>query len=178
MSAIINNRQIDGQTWVTFQTPYNYDFVQALKSKIHYADRKWNQDSKLWMVTEGEADTAIAVAAKYFDVRDQREMSIDDAEEDMLQAEIEKIKADQAYIIQQSEHINDAIKELGIAIGRYSHMSKSSVKDRMCRDRALLQHSLDNAQKPIEQLVEMEIRGMSAAVRLINENSIAKLTSR
>lgn len=178
MSAIINSQQIDSHPWISIKTPYNYDFVQALKNEIHYTDRKWNRDARLWMVTGAEADNAIAVAAEYFEVRDQRGMSTDDAEEDALQAEIEKIKANQDYIIEQSSHIRDAIGALNGAIKRYSYTSKSSIKGRMCRDAALLSHGLNNAQKPVEELVELEIRGMAAAVHLIGENSIAKLTSR
>jgi hypothetical protein len=152
---------------IAFQTPYNRDFVDELKNKIHYTERQWDRDNKVWLVTEAEADKALEITARYFEVVDGRGKSADEVEEAQIEAEIAQIKANQAAILEQQEYIEEIIDRLDTAIDRYSFRSKSAIKGAMARDRALLQHSLDNTKLPLERLTELHIRGMAAALRLI-----------
>lgn len=152
---------------IALRTPYDRDFVDALKSEIHYTDRKWDRDDKVWLVSESEADKAIEIMARYFEVVDGRGKSADEVEEAQIEAEIAQIKANQAAILEQQEYIEATIGKLDVAIDRYSFRSKSYVKGAMARDRALLEHSLSNARLPVERLTELHVRGMAAALRLI-----------
>jgi hypothetical protein len=151
---------------IAFETPYDRDFVDVLKDEI--SDRQWDRDNKVWLVAEAEAGKAIEIAARYFEVIDGRDKSADEVEEAQIGAEITQIKANQAMILERQEYIEEIIGKLDVAISRYSFNSKSSIKGAMARDRALLEHSLDNARLPVERLTELHVRGMAAALRLIN----------
>jgi hypothetical protein len=150
---------------VAFQTPYDRDFVDAFKGEI--SDRRWDRDNKVWLVAEAEADKALEVAARYFEVVDGRDKGEDEIEEAQLEAEIAQIKANQAAILEKKAYIEEIIERLDTAISRYSFNSKSAIKGGMARDRALLQHSLDNAELPLERLTELHVRGMAATLRRI-----------
>lgn len=163
---------------VSLQTPYDPQFLTALKSEIDYQARKWDREEKVWLVDETEAEKAIEITKRFFSVQDLRGKSESEAEEAALDAEIAKIEADQQYILDSKERIDEILAALDTAIGRYSFSSKSSIKGRMCRDRALLRHSLDNAKTPVEKLVELQVRGLAAAVRLLETETVASLTAR
>ena len=160
---------------VALQTPYHPQFVADLKAEIAYKDRQWDRDAKVWLVADAEASKAIKIARRYFDIQDCRGKGEAEAEEAALEAEVTKIEADQQYILNSEAKINEWLGALDGAIGRYSFSSKSSVKGRMCRDRALLAHSLRNARVPVEQLVELQVRGLAAAVRLLKTSTIRQL---
>ena len=161
---------------IALQTPYDHDFVDKLKSEI--SNRQWDRDNRVWLVAEDEADKALEIVARYFEVVDGRDKGEDEIEEAQLEAEIAQIKANQAWILEHEDHIIKAMNALDAQIKGYSFRSKSSIKGRMCRDAALLGHSLNNAKMPIEQLTELHVRGLAAARRLLEECSIAQLTSR
>lgn len=152
---------------IALQSPYDGDFVAELKDAVPYTDRRWDRDNKVWLVAEAEADKAIEITAKYFEVVDGRGKSADEMEEAQLEAEIAQIKDNQVAILEHKDYIEEIIGKLDVAISRYSFRSKSSVKGAMARDRALLQHSLNNAELPLERLTELHVRGMVAALRLI-----------
>lgn len=150
---------------VALQTPYNQDFVSDLKSEI--ADRQWDRNNKVWLVANDEADKAIEITKRYFEVIDGCGKSDEDMEDAQIEAEIVQIKANQAAILEQEDYIEEIVGKLDTAIARYSFRSKSHIKGAMARDRALLEHSLSNARLPVEQLTELHVRGMAAALRLI-----------
>lgn len=152
---------------IVLQTPYDPDFVDELKSEIHYTNRKWDCEAKVWLITEAEADKALEITARYFEVIDGRGKSTDEVEEAQIEAEIAQIKDNQAAILERQEYIEGIIAKLDVAISRFSFRSKSSIKGAMARDRALLVHSLDNAELPLERLTELHVRGIAAALRLI-----------
>jgi hypothetical protein len=159
--AIISQRN----EMIALQTPYDRDFVDALKNGI--SDRRWDRDNKLWLVAESEADKALEIAARYFEVVDGRGKSADEVEEAQIEAEIAQIKANQAAILEREDYIEEVIGKLDAAIDHYSFRSKSSIKGAMVRDRALLEHSLNNARLSVERLTELHVKGMAAALRLI-----------
>jgi len=152
---------------IALQTPYDRGFVAELKNEIHYSERKWDRANRVWLVTPAQADKALEVAARYFEVVDGRDKSTNEMEEAQIEAEIAQIKASQAAILEKRDYIEEIIGKLDVAINRYSFNSKSAIKGGMARDRALLQHSLDNAELPLERLTELHVRGMAAALRLI-----------
>lgn len=155
------------KTGITLKTEYNQGFVAELKESIPPSERKWDSYHKVWGVSAEYADKATEIYNRYFGDTDAQ-----------IEKEIEQIKANQAAILEMEEHINEAIAALDDAISRYSFQSKSSIKGRMCRDMALLRHALNNARVPVDELVELQVRGMAAAIRLLRENSINQLTSR
>lgn len=170
--AIISKKENE----IALQTPYDRDFVDKLKSEI--TSRRWDRDNKIWLVSEAEADKAIEIAARYFEIVEGRGKNADEMEEAQIEAEIAQIEANQVWIIENEAHIEEAIDALDAQIGHYSFNSKSAIKGRMCRDRALLSHSLSNARIPVEQLAELQVRGLAAARRLLEKHNIAQLTSR
>jgi len=162
--------------WVAIQTPYDRDFVDALKAAIAYTDRKWDGSTKCWLVTEAESPAALEVAARFFEVQDRRGKDAQqvaameaEAEDKALVTEIEQIEANQAYILENEERIEQAIKNLSAQVSRYSFSSKSSIKGGLARTRALLQHSLDNARIPVDQLTELQVKGLASAVRHLSK---------
>lgn len=152
---------------VAFQTPYNPEFLTDLKNAIPHTDREWDRANKVWLVTEVEAEKAIEVTRRHFEVVDGRGKSADEVEEVQIEAEIAQIQANQAALLEKEEYVEKVIDALDTAIGRYSYRSKSAIKGALARDRALLAHSLDNARLPIERLTELHVRGLGAALRLI-----------
>lgn len=158
----------ENETQVAVKFPYNADAVAALKSAVPWQSRKWDAKGKFWLVTEAEVEAAIAAIAPYFDqVLDARTGA--DIEEAQIEAELSQIKANQAYILENRARIEREITELEAAVDNYSYRSKSSRKSSMATDAALLRHSLGNAQQPAEQLTEMQVRGLAAAVRLLRK---------
>ena len=163
---------------IRFKTPFNPQFLAEFKSAVDWRARKWNKADKIWLVDENEADQAVEVAARFFTIQDMRGKTAEEAEDAALEAEIAQIEANRQYILDNSEYIEEMIAALDNAIEGYSFRSKSGVKGRMARNSALLWHSLRNAKMPLEQLTELEVRGLGAAVRLLETNSIRQLTAR
>ena len=157
---------------IALQTPFSHDFVDELKQKSD--TRKWDAGKKIWTVDMTEADLAIEIAGHYFDVLDARNKSTGEIEEAQISAEIAKMRADQAYVQEHTEFIDKIIVALSDQISRYSFGSKSQVRYAMAQDRALLQHSLDNANIPVEAMTEMQVRGLAAAVRLLEADHAPK----
>lgn len=151
----------DGRIFYGLQTPYNAEFVDELKAALPAAARKWDATRKCWIVAEAALPTVKPIFDKYFGP---------EAEEAALDAEIEQIKANQAYILEREERINSLIADLAARISRYSFRSASHIKAGLVTDRALLSHSLDNARLPVEQLTELQVRGLAAAVRYLEAN--------
>jgi len=152
---------------IVLKTPFNREFVDDLKAQIPSSERRWDSYHKAWGVSAAYAEKAIELFECYFGDEDAR-----------INEEIEQIKKNQAVIIAQEDKINEAIIALDDSISHYSFQSSSSIKGRMCRDRALLAHSIDNASIPVEKLTELQVCGLAAAVRLIRDKSIWQMTSR
>ena len=163
---------------VGFQTPFDPQFLAELKTAIDWRDRDWIGADKTWLVKEAEANKAIAVAARFFTIQDMRGKTVEEAEDAALEAQIVQIEANRQYILNNAEYIEEVIAALEDAVSGYSFRSKSGIKGRMARNSALLWHSLRNAKMPLEQLTELEVRGLGAAVRLLETNSIRQLTAR
>lgn len=161
MQAVITEKN----NKVAIASPFNRDFLDEFKRNI--ADREWDNKGKLWLVSPACATQAIEIASRYFDVIDARGKTPDEVDDAKLEAEMAKIAADQVEILKNEEYIQRIIAGLETAIAGYSFNSKSYVKGALARDRALLEHSLVNARVPVDQLVELQIKGMSAALRLI-----------
>ena len=157
---------------IAIESPYNPDFVAALKTEIPWNSRTWAGKGAGWLVTNAEAGAAVEVASRHFDqVLDIRDgMSEDDVEEAKLAAEIVVIEANQRYILESKERIEGIIEELDAIIARYSFQSKSRIKGAYAKDRALLRHSLANARLPLDELTELHVRGLAAAVRYLESN--------
>jgi hypothetical protein len=51
-----------------FLTPYDPDFVEALKASVPWSARKWNPESKGWLVFDPYVDEAIELASDHFDL--------------------------------------------------------------------------------------------------------------
>jgi len=164
---------IVGKPKIIISSPYNAEFVAELKAAVPYGDRRWDPNAKLWTVGIEYGDAVAALMQKHFglfvDARqqsDDEQAEIEEQIEDAaLEAEIEQIKANQAWIIQNEDDIRELIGKLSQRISRYSYTSKSSEKAAFASDRALLEHALDNARLPLEQLAEVQVRGMAAVVR-------------
>lgn len=153
---------------IAISTPFDRDFVDDLKNAIHYTAREWDRANKLWMINEAEAKAALEATRRHFEILDGRGISQDEIEAAQLDAEIGQIKANQEMLIEKQTYIEKVIAALNTAIKRYSYTSKSTIKACLARDRALLSHSLESATLPTEQLAELQIRGMAAALRLID----------
>lgn len=158
---------------IALATPWNADFVSDLKAAT--VSRKWDGGAKTWTVEAAEADVAIAIAGKYFDVVDARQMSAGQVEDAKLAAELAVVRDDQKYILSRREWIEGAIEALNENVRTYSSMSTSRVKARKSHDATLFYHALRYAQMPVEDLTEMQIRSLSSARRLAEGNSITSL---
>lgn len=158
---------------VICNTPYNRDFVDALKESVPHTERKWVADKKLWVVTDNHGDKVVALAKEHFDsVIDNRSGDVD-VESEKLEAEIAQAQADRDFIVSHTGDIEAIIGELSDVISRYSYGSVSRVKAAYAKDRALLQHSLDNARTPVDEMTELQIRGLSAARRYLESNNFS-----
>lgn len=166
MNAVIK----DAPDGIDLATPYDRDFVNDLKAEIHYSERQWNRENKCWWVAEAVIEEAIEITGRHFEIIDARGKGEDEVEESQIEAEIAEIAENQKRILENKGRIEAEILDLSTKIARYSFRSKSSVKAGLARDRALLQHSLDNAAMPTEELAELQVRGLAAARRYLREN--------
>lgn len=161
---------------IKIDTPYSHEYKEELKDKIPWQNRNWNGREKVWEIDAEYKDAALSITKEFFSIEECS--SDEEAEDAKIDAEIAEIAENQRFILENEDWINEAIEALDEAVARYSHNSKSRIKARMCKDRALLRHSLDNARIPISRLTELQVRGLAAAVRLIKNTSIRQLISR
>ncbi len=150
---------------VALQTPYEPEFVTALKQAIDYTDRTWDREHKVWLVNASAAAEAIEVTRRYFDVLDVRNKSAEDVEEALIDAELAEIEANRQFILERAEEIEKRIGALDANVKSYSYSSRSVHKAAQARESALLAHALSNARMAAEELTEMQVRGLAAAVR-------------
>ena len=173
MAANITPRMKIAGNQIAIISPYNADFVAALKTEVPAAARKWDAVAKTWTVSADYGDVVAGLMSRHYGlfvderVADKGEQAAveEQIEDAALEAEIEQIKANQAWIIQNEDDIRELIGKLSQRISRYSYTSKNSEKAAFASDRALLEHALDNARLPLEQLAEVQVRGMAAVVR-------------
>lgn len=158
---------------ILLDTPFDGKFLEALKKAIPYTERSWDRAVKVWVVTPSCAEEAIALTRRFFDVVDGRQLSAAAIEDVQIEAEIAQIADDQNYIKERRDQIVNIISHLSEVIGRFSFSSKSRIKSAFARDRALLKHSLDNAELPVERLTELQVRGLAAARRLLERGKSA-----
>lgn len=157
----------ESEKGIEITTPFDRDFVDDLKTAIPCQDRSWDRQKKAWVVAASAIDEALKVTGRYFEIIDLRGASADEADDALIEAELSKIEADQGFIRDNEARVEKMIKALDAAIARYSFRSKSAVKGAMAKDRALLAHSLSSAEQSPESLVELQVRGLTAARRLI-----------
>ena len=161
---------VDGNSLIV-DSPFNRDFVDALKNAIPHTERKWDGGKKVWSVAVRHADTVAALCKEHFgSVIDNRAGDVD-VEEAKLEAEIAQIGNNRQVILSRTAEIETIISELSAIISRYSYSSASRVKEAYAKDRALLQHSLDNAKLTVEQMTELQVRGLAAAVKYLERNN-------
>ena len=60
-------RSLTMPSWLEVATPYRYQFVDELKSEIQTPHRKWNPDTKMWLVHESWVEELVKICARYFD---------------------------------------------------------------------------------------------------------------
>lgn len=125
------------------------DFAESLARVKAVEGRKFDGRSKIW---------SIPITKEEFGFDEEQE----------IETEIDHIEDVQKSILENEAYIEEVVSELSARIDKFSFRSKSYVKGAMVRDRALLQHSLDNARIPVDNLTELQVRGMSSALRLID----------
>ena len=152
---------------IAIGSPYNAEFVAALKSEIPANSRQWDGSKKVWVIEEAEANAATSVTARFYTLYDRRTLSAGAVEDAKIEAEISEIVANQKAVLAATDWIEAKITELNAIISRYSFRSHSAVKSAYAQDRALLRHALTNAALPVEKLAEVQVRGLAAAVRYI-----------
>jgi len=52
--------------WMKVIAPYNKSFIENLKLDIDYIFRKWDQDNKMWIISEVVYDELLVILKKYF----------------------------------------------------------------------------------------------------------------
>lgn len=159
---------------IAILSPYNPDFVAALKAEIPANSRRWEGAKKVWEIEAAEAGDAIAVAARFYSLLDRRALSATQVENAKIEAEMAEILANQQYIKSHTAAISAIIDGLDETIKGYSYTSKSAVKYDLAQDRALLAHALRNAEQPLESLAEVQVRGLAAAVRRLSTGNFPR----
>jgi hypothetical protein len=120
--------------------------------------RKWDSDSKRWILNSSWTIESLTEELSGLGWT----LVFEDA---LLDFEIAAIQQWQQNLIEIREQVEQQIEGLSDRIDSYSYRSKSQVKSNLVRDRALLLGALDAAQKSIEQLSEVEVRSLRAALR-------------
>lgn len=54
--------------WIHIRSPYNAEYVSAIKLEIDRSYRKWNPDSKTWSVDVSMLDILISISERFFTV--------------------------------------------------------------------------------------------------------------
>lgn len=132
-------------------------FHEMLAAVKEIQGRRWDGDRKLWAlpITLEEAKEALS------------EYQILGDEDELIEAEIAEIKKFQAWILEDEPAIRAEIKKISVEVSRYSFHSRSRIKSGLATDEACLRHALGSARMPIEQLTEIQIRGMKKACELM-----------
>lgn len=146
---------------IKIESPYDGDAVQAIKG---IEGRRWDAASKAWFVPADAKAEAVEVVGKFFKVVDADRQNVKMAKIDAL---MEEVAENQKYILDSQERIEAIIEDLSGSISRYSYNSSSNIKAGKIQDRALLQHSLDNARLDSSKMTELQIKGLAAAVRYL-----------
>lgn len=132
-------------------------FYEMLGQVKDIEGRRWDGDRKLWVLplTQSEAKEVLS------------EYQILGDEDEVLDAEIAEIEKFQKMILENEAQIKVEIEGLEESVKTYSFRSKSSRKASMATDCACLRHALHSAKLPIEELAEIQIRGMGSACRIM-----------
>lgn len=156
---------------ISISVPYNVEFISALKAEIPLNSRWWDGIKKIWVIEAEEAEAAVAVATRFYSILDRRIMSAAAVDNAKIEAEMAKIQDDQAFFQRNEADIDLIIDAIDEKIGSYSYASSSSVKASLAQDRAIFAHCLRNARQPVEELVEIQVRGMAAARRRLTQGT-------
>lgn len=127
-------------------------------------DRKWGEfvgEGKVWLVPGTLAE-----------VREQLSpLKVIDNEEDLIELEIQVIRDLQAKLQWFQEVARYVAEHKWRHATTYSFKSKSSRKASEMADSGCLNHAIDYAQKPINQITEPEISTLKRAVQILDAES-------
>jgi hypothetical protein len=132
-----------------------YEMLDAVKA---IQGRRWDGDSKVWVLPSSLVECRETALAEYQIVGD---------EEELLETEIQEIQRLQSILVENLDFVTEKKKELEAQRDNYSFHSKSRIKASIATNAACLGHAISNAQKPVEELVEIDIRGMKRAVEML-----------
>jgi len=149
-------------------TPYNAEFVSDLKSNVVASKRTWDSERRRWLVDPSERKTAMAVMRDHFNVADQDKIGVEGVRKLHKDTKITRIKNNQKIIRANQEKFTNEISVLEDEIGSYSRQSRSRRKMDDLRRKALFEYALrDSRSRKIDEFKDIQIRGMSAAIREI-----------
>lgn len=86
-------------TGIDLSTPYEADFVDALKATIPSRARKWDGEHKVWTVTHAYIAEAVRLLNQYFTVVDLREEKTKEQREQEQQQERERRYGNSSYAV-------------------------------------------------------------------------------
>jgi uncharacterized protein YecE (DUF72 family) len=152
---------------IAIDSPYNPEFVDALKDEIPYGDRRWDREHKTWVVSAEQADKAIEIAARFYQVVDARQMDASKAEDVKIKAELAQIRADQALILENEAYLEERIERLDAEVEAFSPRSKSPVKYNKAADSKLYWFAIKYARTPAEELTEMQVKSLAKVARML-----------
>jgi hypothetical protein len=156
-------RNVGGKIHVA--TPYNADFVSDLKSNIAPSMRTWDSRQKVWVVDPSARGTVDDLTKQYFHALDGDKMTAAHIKQVKTYVRTTRIKNNQRIIGQRQADIEKRIADLSDQIGRYSYSSRSARKHDLIRKRALFEHVLRDAKAKPEEMEDIQIRGLAAAIR-------------
>jgi hypothetical protein len=138
-----------------------------LKDEIPYEDRRWDRERKAWVVSAAQAEKAIEITARFYQIVDGRQMDAGDVEATKIDAELEQIRADQALVLENEAYLQEKIEKLDAEVDAFSPRSKSLVKYNKAADSRLYYHAIQNARTPAEQLTELQIKSLAKVARML-----------
>lgn len=145
--------EIDGKDYTVVGGSFN-EILAAVKD---IEGRRWDADRKLWRLPTSLANTSAILGELGYQILGD--------EDDLLDAEVEEIEKIKSWILEDIPSIQAQIEELEANRGGYTGVWRSKAAKR--QGAWVLRCAIKSAEKPTEELTEIEINGMKRACQIM-----------
>jgi len=113
-------------TWIHVRTPFDRDFVAALKNRLPYGARKWDPDQKVWLVDPSYDQELLAVLEVYFG-----EVNVIEKEQPQIMAQLSA--GDDPYTMLVRLASDETLKKLYRMVALDVHPDRGGSADSMAQ---------------------------------------------
>lgn len=138
-------------------TPYNQEFVAALKDTVIAAHRQWIGAEKCWAIQPEAADKAIRITGEFFPDLQVLDAPERDEEVEALRTENESLKITAMQLRSEAGRFRELHQELAIAEREVTRLTNDLAKLKQYLDQAHQElEEANRAKRFFQNLAEME----------------------